>query len=83
MENRLLKRIQALEAQLVQVGVQELPNRQRELESKVDRLMQKDDLPSFGTSTSSKTPTSLEMRLNKMEISHESLVWKIRSFKRV
>ena len=74
MESRLLKRIQTLEAQLIQTGVQELPNRQRELELKVDRLMQTDDLPSFGASTPSKTPTAIEIRLNKMEISHESLV---------
>ena len=74
MESGLLKRIQTLEAQLIQTGVQELPNRQRELELKVDRLMQTDDLPSFGASTPSKTPTAIEIRLNKMEISHESLV---------
>ena len=74
MEGGLLKRIQTLEAQLIQTGVQELPNRQRELELNVDRSMQTDDLPSFGTSTPSKAPTSIEIRLNKMEISHESLV---------
>ena len=63
-----------MESQLTQIGIQELPNRQRELETKVNRLMQTDDLPSFGTSTPSKTPSSLELRLNKMEISHENLV---------
>ena len=73
MQGRLLKRIQTLESQLTQIDVQELPNRQRELETKMNQLMQTDDLPSFGTSTSSKTPTSLELRLNKMEISHENL----------
>ena len=54
--------------------MQELPNRQRELEAKLDKLFQTDDLPSFGTSTSSKTPTSFELRLNKMEINQETLV---------
>ena len=36
--------------------------------------MQADDLPSFGTSTSSKTSNSLELRLNKLELSNENLV---------
>ena len=36
MEGRLLKRITHIEAQLTQISVQELPNRQRELESKVE-----------------------------------------------
>ena len=49
----------------------------------MDRLMQTDDLPSFGTSTSSTTPTSFEVRLKKMEISHENLVTEIGNFKRV
>ena len=40
----------------------------------MNRLMQTEDLPSFGTSASSKTPSSLELRLNKMEISHDNLV---------
>ena len=74
LEGRLLKRIQTLESQLTQIGVQELPNRQRELETKMNRLMQVDDLPSFGASTSSKTPNSLELRLNKLEVSNESLI---------
>ena len=74
MEGRLLKRIQTLESQLTQMGVQELPNRQRELETKMNRLMQTDDLPSFGTSISSKTPDSLELRLSEMEINQENLV---------
>ena len=74
LEGRLLKRIQGLEGQLTQIGIQELPNRQRELETKVTRLMQVDDLPSFGTSTSSKTLNSLELRLNKLELSNENLV---------
>ena len=74
LEGRLLKRITHLETQLTRINVQELPNRQRELEAKLDKLFQTDDLPSFGTSTSSKTPTSLELRLNKMEINQENLV---------
>ena len=82
LEGRLLKRITHLETQLTRITVQELPNRQRELEAKLDKLFQTDDLPSFGTSTSSKTPTSFELRLNKMEISQEILLLKIRSFKR-
>ena len=59
---------------MTQIEIQELPNRQREVETKMNRLMQTEDLPSFGTSASSKTPSSLELRLNKMEISHESLI---------
>ena len=74
LEGRLLKRIQILESQLTQIGVQELPNRQRELETKMNRLMHVEDLPSFGASTSSKTPSSLEERLNKLELSNEKLV---------
>ena len=53
LEGRLLKRISNIEAQLVQISVQELPNRQRELESKVEKLLRSVELPSFGTSTSS------------------------------
>ena len=75
LEGRLLKRITNLETQLTRINVQELPNRQRELEVKLDKLFQTDELPSFGTSTSSKAPTSLELRLlNKMEINQENLV---------
>ena len=74
LEGRLLKRIQTLEGQMTQTEVQELPNRQREMEMKMSRLMQTEGLPSFGTSASSKTPSSLELRLNKMEINHENLV---------
>ena len=48
LENRLSKRIQALEGQLVQLGTQELPIRQRELETKVERMLTTSDLPSFG-----------------------------------
>ena len=48
LEGRLLKRIQAIEGHLTQIGTQELPNRQRELEVKMNRLLQTDDLPSFG-----------------------------------
>ena len=74
LEGRLLKRIQTLEGQMTQIEIQELPNRQREVETKVNRLMQTEDLPSFGASASSKTPSSLELRLNKMELSHENLI---------
>ena len=35
-----------------QLTHQELPNRQRELEGKLDHLLKMDALPSFGTSTS-------------------------------
>ena len=73
LEGRLLKRIQALESQLTQMTFQELPNRQKELEVKMGRLMQTEERPSFGTSSSSKTPNSFELRLNKMEISQEEL----------
>ena len=59
---------------MTQIEIQELPNRQREVETKMNRLMQTEDLPSFGPSASSKTPSSLELRLNKMEISHENLI---------
>ena len=58
----------------MQITIQELPNRQKELEVKVGRLLQTDELPSFGASSSLRTPNSLELRLNKMEISHEDLV---------
>ena len=73
LEGRLLKRITNLETQLTRFHVQELPNRQRQLEVKLDKLLQTQELPSFGASTSSKTPTSLELRLNKMEINQENL----------
>ena len=42
----LQKRVENLE-----VNTQELPNRQRELESKMDKLLRSDELPSFGKST--------------------------------
>ena len=74
LEGRLLKRITTLETQLTRLHVQELPNRQRELEVKLDKVLQAEELPSFGTSTSSKQPTSLELRLNKMETNQENLV---------
>ena len=76
LEGRILKRIQAIESQLTQYGAQELPHRQRELETKVNRLLQVSDLPSFGHESSSATSSiiSLELRLKKMESSHESLV---------
>ena len=74
MEGRLLKRISNLQTQLTKLNVQELPNRQCELEGKVDKLLQTEELPSFGASISSKAPTSLELQLNKMEINHENLV---------
>ena len=61
LEGRLLKRITNIESQLVQIYVQELPNRQRELESKMEKLLRSEELPSFGTSTSSTFPTSLEV----------------------
>ena len=41
LEGRLLKRIQAIEGQLTQFGTQELPARQRELETKLSRLLQR------------------------------------------
>ena len=37
LEGRLLKRIQAIESQLTQYGTQEIPNRQRELETRLNR----------------------------------------------
>ena len=58
LEGGLLERIQAIEGQLTQIGTQELPNRQRELETKMNRLLQTDDLPSFGNDSSSKSPIS-------------------------
>ena len=53
LEGSLLKRIQAIESQLMQYGTQELPLRQRELETKLDRILQVKDLPSFGHESSS------------------------------
>ena len=62
LEGRLLKR--------------ELPIRQRELETKLDRLLQVKELPSFGHESSSASLlfSSLELRLKEMESTHESLV---------
>ena len=74
LEGRLLKRIQAIESQLTQLGTQELPVRQRELETKLSRLLTTSDLPSFGHDSSSKSFTFLESRIIEMENSHENLV---------
>ena len=74
LEGRLLKRIQAIEGQLTQIGTQELPVRQRELETKMSRLLQTNDLPSFGNDSSSRSSASLELRFAEMEINHENLV---------
>ena len=74
LEGRLLKRIQVLEGNLTQIEVQELPTRQRELEGKMNRLLQTNDLPAFGHDSSSRSSTSLELRLAKMEINHENVV---------
>ena len=73
-EGRLLKRIQAIEGQLTQYGTQELPARQRELETKLNRLLQTSDLPSFGHDLSSKSSSSLELKIREMEVNHENLV---------
>ena len=73
LKGRLSKRIQAVEGQSTQIGTQELPKRQ-ELETKMNQLLQTDDLPSFGNELSSKSPVSLELRFAKMEINHENLV---------
>ena len=73
-EGRLLKRIQAVESQLTQFGTQEIPVRQRELETKLSRLMQTSDLPSFGHDSSFKSSTSLELRITEMEVNHENRV---------
>ena len=76
LEGRLLKRIHAIESQLTQCGIQELPLRQRELETKLNRILQTTDLPSFGHDSLSKPLSfaSLESRLKEMEVDHESLV---------
>ena len=74
LEGRLLKRISGIEGQLTQVSTQELPNKQRELESKMDRLLRSEELPSFGKATTSVLPTNLEMRLNRMELNQGSLM---------
>ena len=75
LEGRLLKRIQAIESQLTQYGTQELPLRQRELETKLNRTLQTTDLPSFGHDSSSKSLSfaSLELRFKEMEANHENL----------
>ena len=73
-ESRLLKRIHAIESQLTQYGTQELPARQRELETKLNRLLQTSDLPSFGHDLSSTVSTSLELRIREMEVRHEDLL---------
>ena len=67
------EKIQAIEGQLTQIGTQELSVRQRELETKMSRLLKTSDLPSFGHDSSSKSSTSLELRLMEMETSHENL----------
>ena len=75
LEGRLLKRIQVIESQLTQCGTQELPLRQRELETKMSRILQTTDLPSFGhDSSKSLSLASLELRVKEMESNHESLV---------
>ena len=74
LEGRLLKRIQAIESQLTQIGTQELPVRQRELETKVSRLLTTSDLPSFGHESLSKSSSSLESRILEIEASHGNLV---------
>ena len=75
LEGRLLKRMQAIESQLTQYGTQELPLRQRELETKLNRILQTTDLPSFGhdSSSTSLPLASLELRFKEMEANHESL----------
>ena len=72
-EGRLLKRI-TIEGQSTQYGTQELPARQRELETKLNRLLQTSDLPSFGHDLSPKLSTSLELKIREMEANHENLV---------
>ena len=76
LEGRLLKRMQAIESQLMQYGTQELPLRQRELETKLDRILQVKDLPSFGheSSSASLSFASLELRLKETESNHENIV---------
>ena len=69
-EGRLLKRIQAIESQLTQFGTQELPGRQ----TKLSRLLQTSDLPSFGHDSPSKSSTSFELRIMEMEVIHENPV---------
>ena len=69
-----MKKIQALQSQSVQLGTQELAIRQRELETKVERMLTTSDLPSFGHDGSSKSLISLESRLMAMENSGENLV---------
>ena len=61
-EGGFLKRIQAIEGQLQQYGTQEMPVRQRESETKLNRLLQTSDLPSFGHDLSSKSSSSLELK---------------------
>ena len=70
LEGRLLKRIQAIESQLTQYGTQELPLRQRELETKLNRILQTTDLPSFGHDSSSKSLplASLELRFKRWKL---------------
>ena len=76
LEGRLLKRIQAIESQLTQYGTQELPLRQRELETKLNRVLQTTELPSFGRDSSSNplSVASFELRFKEMETNYESLV---------
>ena len=44
---------------MTQIEIQKLPNCQREMETKVNRLMQTEVLPSFGASASLKTKCSI------------------------
>ena len=76
LEGRLLKRIQAIESQLTQYGTQEIPLRQRELKTKMNRILQTTDLPSFGHDSSSKSLplASSELRLKEVEVNHQDIV---------
>ena len=75
LEGRLLKRIPAVESQLMQMELRNFPS-DRGSQTKQDRVLQVKDLPSFGheSSSASMSLASLELRLKEMESNHESPV---------
>ena len=81
LEGRFLKKIQVIESQLTQL--EELPVRQRELETKMSRLLRTTDLPSFRHDSSSKSLLSLQSRIIEMEGSDHNLVTENKNFRLV
>ena len=64
-DSKLTRRIEPLETNMNQLAQQELPVRQRELETRKDRMTKQESLPSFGSTSSENL--SLEQKLAAME----------------